>query len=154
MFTSTGLSNWLGVASSADGKQLVAIAPNLPIYRSVDFGASWQPTEAAATNWQSVASSADGSRLVATVSGGGIYTWQTTPVPALSITPLGPEFLLSWLVPSSNFVLQQNSEFAAPSWITVPMTPVLNYTNLHYEVTVPRTAVSMFYRLAFTPAPP
>lgn len=65
-----GLSKqWLKVASSADGKRLVA-AEDSGIYISVDSGNSWSPrTNApgmpADATWTSVASSADGKILLA-----------------------------------------------------------------------------------------
>ena len=54
---------------------------------------------------------------------------------------LGP-----WIVPSQNFALQQSSNLS--NWSPAGVTPALNYTNLHYEVTVLRTSGQRFYRLA------
>lgn len=69
--------NWLSVASSADGSNLIAAAYNGQIYTSTDSGATWIPRESN-RDWRSVASSADGSKLVAVDngfdSGGQIYT--------------------------------------------------------------------------------
>lgn len=97
--------------------------------------------------WCSVASSADGCKLVAAVSDGGIYTWQTTPTPVLNITPAGSGLLISWIVPSMPFALQETADLNAPDWTAVPMAPILNLTNLHHEVTVPLTNGNRFYRL-------
>ena len=62
---------WQGVASSANGAKLVAVAnqdsdgnPG-PIYVSADSGNTWNPTTAPSNYWAAVASSADGTRLVA-----------------------------------------------------------------------------------------
>ena len=41
--------------------------------------------------------------------------------------------MLSWVVPSTKYVLQQS--FDLISWTTVTNTPVLNLTNLQNEVT-------------------
>jgi formylglycine-generating enzyme required for sulfatase activity/photosystem II stability/assembly factor-like uncharacterized protein len=67
---------WRGVASSADGTKLVAVAGSgwewLPIYTSADSGATWTRREYEAL-WTSVASSADGTKLVASAYNGQIY---------------------------------------------------------------------------------
>ena len=62
---------WWRIASSADGKKLVAVGGGLdvpgPIYVSADAGQTWTQANAPITNWVSVASSANGSNLVAAV---------------------------------------------------------------------------------------
>jgi photosystem II stability/assembly factor-like uncharacterized protein len=137
------------VASSADGSKLVAsfIGGGGGIYTSTDSGATWTQT----TNGPSgalVASSADGSMLVAAVNGGGIYTSQTTPAPVLAITPSSDNLAFSWLVPSTNFVLQQCSDLCAANWTDVTNnTPALNLANLQYQVVLPLPAGNAFYRL-------
>lgn len=78
---------------------------------------------------------------------GGIYTFQTTPTPALTITPSASDFLLSWLVPSTHFVLQENSDLTVANWTDLATQPTLNFTNLHYEVVVSRSSTNRFYRL-------
>jgi photosystem II stability/assembly factor-like uncharacterized protein len=71
--------DWYSIASSADGKKLVAVNFGTSvgnggrIYTSTDSGVTWTPRENA-RNWYSVASSADGSKLVAAVYQGNIYT--------------------------------------------------------------------------------
>jgi hypothetical protein len=97
--------------------------------------------------WQSVASSADGNKLVAAVRNGGIYTWQSAPTPQLNLTFSNNHFALSWLVPSTNFLLQQNSDLSTTSWTDVTNPPVLNLTNLQNEVTLPSPGSNVFYRL-------
>ena len=93
-------TNWIGVASSADGTRLVAVsAPRWDeglrswvgaggIYSSLDSGATWKRTSAPAMYWSCVASAADGVRLVAGVDSGLIYTsadsgasWSRTTAP-------------------------------------------------------------------------
>lgn len=139
--------SWQAVASSSDGSRLVAIATNGPIHISTNSGISWSPTSSFDTQWRSVASSADGCKLAAVVYGGGVYTWQTTPSTKLTITPTASSLLISWIVPSMPFALQETADLNTPDWTAVPMTPVLNLTNLHHEVTVPLTNASRFYRL-------
>jgi hypothetical protein len=142
------VTNWTSIACSADGIRLVAVAGSGEIYTSLDSGTDWSPVNnAPKANWSGVASSADGTKLVAVASGGGIYTWQGTPTPTLNITPSAANLLLSWIVPSRNFVLQQSSGLTTPRWTNVLVSPLLNFTNLHNEVTVPAPTGSVFYRL-------
>jgi len=151
MLTSAPTNAWTSVASSADGTRLVAAAANslYSIYTSTNSGATWTQ----ATNgpsgavWASVASSADGSKLVAAVNGGGIYTSQTTPAPVLNIAPSSNNLAFSWIVPSTSFVLQQNSDLTTTNWADVTNTPALNLTNLQNQVALPLPAGNAFYRL-------
>ena len=77
----TNLS-WTGVASSADGKRLVAAAYEGFIYTSSDAGKTWVSNNVPKLTWYAVASSADGTKLsaaavtLATIGApiGGIYT--------------------------------------------------------------------------------
>ena len=97
--------------------------------------------------WHAVASSADGSKLVA-VGNGGIYTAQSTPAPVLNLTPSSNNLVLSWTVPSTNFVLQENSDLATMNWVDAKSIPTLILTNLQNQVTVlPPSTGQTFYRL-------
>jgi hypothetical protein len=145
--TSAPTIPWQSVASSADGTRLVAVSDTGPIYTSTNSGVSWSVSAAPGTNWQFVASSADGCKLAAVVNGGGTYVWQTTPTPALTVTRLGTNLVISWLVPSIPFVLQQNTDVSSPDWISVTATPELNLTNLNYEISLPTVQGHRFYRL-------
>jgi len=89
--SSAPVFNWNSIASSADGKQLVA-APHGPsafrVYISTDSGVTWSYTSTGLKYWKSVASSADGQRLVAGSNGQGIetsrdggVTWSSTGLP-------------------------------------------------------------------------
>jgi hypothetical protein len=91
--------------------------------------------------------SADGCKMVAAISQGGIWTWQTTPAPVLTVTPSGGNLLLSWIVPSQNLILQETGDLTSTNWSDVPSTPTLNYTNLNYQVTIPAAGGARFYRL-------
>ncbi len=84
---------WWAVASSADGKKLVAAVYGGGIYTSTNAGLTWISNNAPSRQWYSVASSADGTKLVAVInilstSGlGGIYTnnginWTLASAPA------------------------------------------------------------------------
>jgi photosystem II stability/assembly factor-like uncharacterized protein len=142
------------LASSANGSKLVAAGYsaymiNLPIYASTDFGVTWTTNIPPGINYYTsvkpVASSADGNALVAAVNGGGIWISQTTPTPQLSIVPANPALKFSWLVPSTNFVLQQSFDLA--NWTDVTGSPTLNLATLQEEVALSPTNSSGFYRL-------
>ncbi len=149
--TSAPSNYWRGVASSADGFRLVAVASPSPytpsIYSSADAGASWVSNSAPNLAWVSVASSADGCRLVAAESGGSIYTSQTIPKPVLSATRSGSDLLLSWTVPLMPFVLQQSANLSDPNWTDVSAQPVLNSACLQQQVIVHAPGRCRFYRL-------
>ena len=102
---------WLSVASSADGRELAAVC-NGGIYTSTNSGATWQTNNSPFDSWHSVTSSADGNELFATAfqSMGGIWAFQTTSTPSMNITQANGNFVLSWIVPSTNFVMQQSSD--------------------------------------------
>ena len=136
---------WSSVASSADGTKLVAACGS--IYTSTNAGATWTSNNVPTANWSSVASSADGGKLVAVINGGGIWTLESTPVPALHIVPAGTNLVLSWTMPSTPFVLQENSDLTPANWTDVPATLTLNFANLHNQVTLPLPTGDRFYRL-------
>jgi hypothetical protein len=148
--TSAPTNNWTSVASSSDGSKLAAtsiVSSNStpgPIYTSTNFGITWTSSDVSGM-WTSVAMSADGSKLVAVSRPGGIYTLQTTPAPQLNLATSSSNLALSWIIPSTNFVLQQSSDLT--SWADVTNTPVLNLTNLQNEVILSPTSSSGFYRL-------
>lgn len=75
--------SWASVASSADGRKVVAapgfisaysIAAPLPIYISTGSGATWIQSRSPSNVWTSVASSADGTKLVAAAALDGTGT--------------------------------------------------------------------------------
>ena len=143
----------LAISASAE-HMVLAFDANLggAIFASSNTGLTWSRTDAPITNWTSVASSADASQLVACShgwpNGGQIYMSRTLPRPTLSIVSRSRSMSLSWLVPSLNFVLQQNPDLSTTNWTDVTAKPSLNYTNLNYEVTVAHTVGAMFYKLA------
>jgi hypothetical protein len=154
---------WAALASSADGSEFVAASGAGLIVFSVDSGATWTSADAPAKAWTAITSSGDGSKLVAASDyldfGGGsvdgnICTLQfplpplaPPPSPKLSMGALGQNVGVSWLVPSSGYVLQQNPDLNTTNWIDVQVSPTLNSTNLHYDVTVSPSASHEFYRL-------
>ena len=138
--------DWSGVACSADGTTLVAVSGG-SVYVSADSGESWVSNDIPDNNWSYAAVSADGGQLIA-VGGTGIWTAQTTPAPKMNITQAKGNLTLSWIIPSTNFVLQQNSDLTTANWSTVTNTPVLNLTNLQEQVILTSTNSHGFYRLA------
>jgi photosystem II stability/assembly factor-like uncharacterized protein len=151
---------WQAFASSADGNTLVAVAGSDvvsaasagPIFISTNSGTTWALTDAPYGSWSGVASSADGSKLVGSASpgrlgfpAGGIYTAQTTPAPQLDLTPTNGNLLLSWILPSTNFMMQQSSDLT--SWADMTNAPVLNLTKLQNEVILSSPGSNVFYRL-------
>ena len=143
--------DWSSIACSADGTKLVAaISFRGGVYTSLDSGVTWISNGVPVTDWSAVACSADGSKMFAAVAeypGGGIWTSQSTPVPELSIKQSDTNLVLSWLVPSLPFVLQENSDLTTTNWTDVPGTPALNFTNLQNQLTLPMPAGNRFYRL-------
>jgi hypothetical protein len=135
---------WYSVASSQDGSKLVAAAYGA-IYTSMDSGQNWVSNNVPFKYWTSAASSADGSRLVAVsaVSGGQIYTGQSSPL--LSLTLSGTNLVLSWPSTVTGFHLQQNSVLGTSVWSNV-MNSVLT-TNGQNQVIVSPTNRQTFYRL-------
>jgi hypothetical protein len=77
--------------------------------------------------------------------GGGIWAAHTLPTPSLNITPANGNLKLSWIVPSTDFVLRQSSDLAG--WSDVADAPGLNLTNLQNEVVLSPTNGCGFYRL-------
>jgi hypothetical protein len=144
-------TSWRAAALSADGSKIVAAAGwwngSGPIYTSADSGLTWVSNRAPVALWSAVASSADGSKLVATVDGGGIYTFQSTPAPQLKIVSSGGEIILSWIAPSANFTLQQNSDLTTTNWMDVTNASTLNLSTLQDEIVLPAPATGTFYRL-------
>jgi hypothetical protein len=147
-------SLWSFLGSSAEGDKLAAVTGGWgnngdpgPIYESVTSGTVWYQTSSPTNYWPCIALSADGHKQVALASGGGIWISQSTPVPRLAITSAGSSLVLSWVVPSSPFELQENSAFVATNWTEVPMKPTLDFTTLHNKVALPLPAGNRFYRL-------
>ena len=135
------------VASSADGKRLfISDYFSRLLYTSTDFGITWV-TNSVPFSLNSFVSSADGCRLFATSSGQGIWVGQITPSPQLSLAPADTNLALSWLVPSTNFVLQENLDLTTTNWVTLTNTPTLNLTNLQNQVMLSPTNDSGFFRL-------
>jgi hypothetical protein len=123
------------------------VVNNGPIYTSLDSGSSWEVASGPVASWSSVASSADAGLLVASVYGGGIWNRRSIPAPVLNIRSSGNDLALLWVVPSTDFQLQQNTDLTTTNWATLTDFATLNLTNLHKEVILPLNPGSHFYRL-------
>ena len=152
----TPAGRWNFVASSADGNTLLAS----PVFTQAGFiclstnsGATWSTNNSPLQDWGALASSADGGKLVAAaaadvnddVNSGIIYTSQSIQPPLVNLAPANGNLMLSWLVPSTNFVLEQSPDLM--NWLEVTNTPVLNLNNLQDEVVFSPTNHTGFYRL-------
>jgi hypothetical protein len=132
------------IASSADGAEMAAVEQDR-IWSSTNSGATWTSNNMTGF-WLGVASSADGSKWVAAnASPGAIWTLQTPPAPQINITPTNSNLALSWIVPSTSFVLQRSSDLS--SWTDMTNPPVLNLTNLQEALVLSPTNSSGFFRL-------
>ncbi|HTR42931.1 MAG TPA: SMP-30/gluconolactonase/LRE family protein [Pseudomonadales bacterium] len=156
--TSLPTNNWNSVAMSADGTKAVALANsgnvtfgigNGGIWTSTDSGNTWVSNNVPSASWTCAAMSADGNEYVAVMGypsfTGGIYVGQTTPAPVLSLS-VSNNTLISWIVPSLSFTLQQSPDLL--NWAAVTNVPVLNFSNLENQVALPSApAGNSFYRL-------
>jgi hypothetical protein len=143
-------TNWQSVACSADGTIMIAAVNKGLVYTSMDEGTTWVTNNVPTAPWIGVSASADGSKLVAaagpiSLGRAPIYTLQSTPTPHLNLQPAGGNIGLSWILPATNFVLQQSADLA--SWTTLTNPPTLNLSNLQNQVTLYPTNSSSFYRL-------
>jgi hypothetical protein len=147
------------VASSSDGTRLVVAGRegSAPIFVSTNSGNTWikQTNVSVIAEWNAVASSADGHKLFAATYGllgndnsGGIYNLQTAPSPQLNLALASTNLTISWTVPSTNFILQQNIDLTATNWSTITDSPSLNCTGIQYQVNLPLTNSGSFFRLA------
>ncbi len=147
---------WNQVASSADGRTLAAVAifdifggPGC-IYTSTNSGTTWVSNSVPSQYWYAIASSADGDTLLAsgtTSLGGssGTYISQTVNAPELNISPVSGNLALSWLIPSTDFEVQQSPDLI--SWTSITDAPALNLSNLNKELSLSPTNSSGFFRL-------
>lgn len=140
---------WTRVASSVDGTKLVAVSDTGKtngIYTSTDSGATWRADGVPADKWFSAASSSDGTKLIAGNTY-GIWTSQSIPSPQLNVALSSSNLDFSWIISSTNFVLQQCSDLSADNWMAVTNLPVLNLTNLQEQLRLAPTNNVGFFRL-------
>ena len=90
-------------------------------------------------------------RLLRELYSPGVVAQQVDLAPVIDIGVSAGQLVVSWVVPSAHFALQQSSDIGAANWTDVPAAPVLNYSTLREEVTVPSSGRQMFYRLVSRP---
>lgn len=147
------------IAYSADGTQLFGVFKLLSttttnfysVVTSTNSGAAWTTNIILTTGTTTeiavpVAMSADGSQLIFAGTPGPVFTLQTVPNPQLNITLLGNNPALSWIVPSTNFVVQQSQDLS--TWSSLTNAPALNLTTLQDQILLSPTNSNEFYRLA------
>jgi hypothetical protein len=135
-------------ASSADGTRL-GLASYVGIYISTNSGLSWELSNQQALAWDSVACSADGHRWWASRGGGGgLFSGASPATPVLQIDGTNGNVALSWIVPSSPFVLQQRPFVDSGAWSQIAVRPTMNPSTLRNKVSVPAAGVGSFFRLA------
>jgi hypothetical protein len=67
----------------------------------------------------------------------------------MNIQSTNTNLVLSWLVPSTNFVVQQNSDLTTTNWVTLTNTPLFVPLTLQNQVTLPYSATGPeFFRLS------
>jgi uncharacterized repeat protein (TIGR03803 family) len=147
---SNGHSDWICVASSADGSKLAAVSAGGTagvVITSTNSGVTWTTNPVPNLTWNAVALSADGARMVVTVGYpsfvGPIFTTQTTPAPVLSLS--AADNVISWIIPSLAFTLQQSPDLV--NWTDVTNSPMLNLTNLQDQTMLPTPNGNSFFRL-------
>lgn len=159
---------WGQVAISTDGSILAARTSAGLTFVSRDFGVTWAPVNSPAVDYNPPTGiyGSPASIPNSTLSGNNpnLYTvisgqiWRldlTAPTvlftpasePALSIGQRGTKEVLSWLVPSQPFALQETISLIAPIWLDVTNQPSFNLSNLNNEVVVPAPSSVGFFRL-------
>jgi hypothetical protein len=137
-----------GVACSADGTRLAAIS-YFGVFLSTNSGATWSAENTFGLAIDGIAMSADGHRWMAHSAGlNRLFLGTSTPAPILQIVQTNAALSISWVVPSSPFVLQQSTAMNPGNWTAYPDAPTLNPTTLRNEITIPATNNSTFLRLS------
>jgi hypothetical protein len=156
-WTSNNFEGLTGVMLSADHTKLVGVKVGFiqvgfkflatnEVVRSTDSGLTWNSIAIPpGTNGFGIAaSSADGNKIFA-IANGNIYVWQATPSPQLNLMAANTNLTLSWMIPSTNFVVQQSSDLSL--WADLTNVPILNLSNLQNQITLPQLDKNRFYRL-------
>jgi hypothetical protein len=141
------------MVGSANGSSLLSCSGNgneYAIYTSTNFGLNWTSNNVAPEDWVAFAASADGDTLVAVatkadVTGGGIWVSQTVPSPQLNLSSGGNNLAVSWIVPSTNMVLEQSPDLV--NWVPLTNQPAINDANLQEQLTLSPTNSVDFFRL-------
>lgn len=131
------------VAASSDGVNLMAVEESR-IWVTTNSGTTWFSNNLSGF-WSGAAMSADARKLYASADLVGIWTLQTPPSLQLNLALSSNNLNLSWLIPSTNMVLQESPDLM--NWTTLTNVPSLNDTNLQEQVTLPSDGGDGFFRL-------
>jgi hypothetical protein len=116
------------------------------VYTSSDGAVTWSANFSPG-QWYGGTVSADGCEAIVEGGAAGTPMGRTVPSPQLSIQMTNPMPVISWLLPSTNFVLQQNLDLSTTNWLPISAIPTLNFTNLQQQVSVPAITSNAFFRL-------
>lgn len=141
---------------SANGSLLMGLTPHVAnsqtyfyVLTSTNSGVNWVTNNLPLAYWNSVACSADGNQLLAAVASSpgtnGIWIAQMTPSPQLNLAFAETNLNFSWIVPSTNMALEESPDLM--NWAIVTNVPLLNYSNLQEQVTLPSGSGNGFFRL-------
>ena len=127
---------------SADGSKLIASTGG-NLYVSTNWAETWSTN---LLGGEVLAASADGNKLIA-VAQNALWISQSTPEPFLNIAASSGQCVLSWLIPSAPFALEENSDLNSIGWTPVAESPAINLSNLQFEAILPSQSPVRFYRL-------
>lgn len=152
---SPGLGLWIAesIATSANGRGTIVCGHGgigSAVFTQIDESGWVSNSITKNPIWGAVAMTADGGTMFAGNTRGGIHKRKIALKPQLNISQTDGEALLSWIIPSMPYELQQSVDFDFASWQVVTNVPILNFTNLHHEVRLPMSAERQFYRLVAT----
>ena len=137
------------VVSSADASLLIGMRlntsnGNYDICTSTNLGESWISNCLPEAPWAWAACSADGNEMMVTGTN-GIWMKKTAPSPKLDLMPANNILCFSWVVPSTNMVLQQSLDLG--TWMTLTNCPALNSVTLQEQLTLSQDSSNGFFRL-------
>ncbi|HTV41593.1 MAG TPA: hypothetical protein VMF08_13510 [Candidatus Sulfotelmatobacter sp.] len=132
------------MACSANGSKLIACGLN-NFDTSTNSGVSWMANNVPSAQQTYFACSADGNELLAALNNYGIWILQTPPSPQLNASLSNGSLNLSWIVPSTNMVLEESPDLI--NWTLLTNAPSLNDANLQEQLAISATNSSGFFRL-------
>jgi hypothetical protein len=94
-----------------------------------------------------VAADVNGDGGVDLICANGMDHTLTVLTNTVTVLTNASHIVLSWIVPSTYFVLQQCPDLDTTNWLDVTNTPILNFNNLQDEVFLPPPDSDVFYRL-------
>ena len=133
------------MACSVNGSTLAARGFQNALDTSTNLGVSWVSNNVPSSAYTYLACSADGNELLAAQRGVGIWILQTPPSPQLNDSLSNGSLNLSWIVPSTNMVLEESPDLI--NWTPLTNDPSLNDSNLQEQLAISPTNSNSFFRL-------